>query len=268
MFQLSRTRAARLVALFGAAAPLLVADATAALAKPPAQAPAWGYRRNQNDNDWNNRRYYTISGTVERDLGGDAFRFRTWDNRVFTVRAQNEPRRLNANDRVEIRGYFSGDTFYADSVRLTDQNSNGNYSGQNVNFAGVVTRIFGRREVEVRGDNGRTYRVRTNRDIPYGLNTNSRIRVTGSANGSTIWVEQLFVENGYNNGYSQNVDFPGRIDSINSTNRTVGIRGDNGVFYTVNSNTVSTSALRVGYRVRIRGTFYNRVVTATSITRI
>ncbi len=97
-----------------------------------------------------------------------------------------------------------------------DQNSNDyrSDSDQLVNFPGVVTQVVSRDEIDVRGDNGRTYRVSLNRSASE-YQVGNRVRVVGNANGNRVENARLSFQNGgvvgpiYGNGNSNKGTYGG-----------------------------------------------------------
>jgi hypothetical protein len=204
-------------------------------------------------------------------VGGATFRVRSASNVV-----------VRNGDRVVVRGSFrNNEWFDAQSVRIGGANNTiddgSNFppdvinNGNRVDFPGVVTRILSRREIEVRGDNNRLYRVSLLQDSGV-LRVGARLRVRGEASGSRIINARLLVQNITGGGYyggngnyggstnvdpyedetvGRSVDFPGRVVRIDQLRNEATVRGDNGRDYRVRGAEVDT--FRTGDRVRVRG---------------
>lgn len=146
-----------------------------------------GYGRGGGYNGGNNGSYNNggvnqgdLSGVVTRDLGKDRFEIRADNGQTYTVRTrQSEPIRLTGGDRVVLRGKFGpSGLFVADSVRIT-RNDDRTANGSRVNFSGTVISVQSSTRLVVRGDNGRTYPVRTSNSNEF--KRGDQVQVVGTA---------------------------------------------------------------------------------------
>ena len=152
------------------------------------------------------------------------------DGRILRVQLQNNLNsRISRGDLVLVRGTFDGTILRADAGQvqlLSDDNridgnyGNGNVYGNNGNGYGygnngnvygngnnnygtnngvygrsvsfpATVRVVRRGEVEVRGDNGRTYIVRFTSNARTNLRVNDRVRVNGVTRNGYIEMAQL-----------------------------------------------------------------------------
>jgi cytochrome c-type biogenesis protein CcmE len=217
----------------------------------------------------------TLSGVVTRDLEGRRFEIRDSSGRTVQVISESEPSRLRRGDRVYLRGRWERNVFRATSVSLNDINSGyGSTVGSRVNFPGVVTSIASNNRLAVRGDNGRTYNVQLNEQLPRKIDVGDRVRVQGTViYGGVVRATDVDLlsnvnkrDERENNGGRYDVNLTGVVTSSTLLGGLITVRGDDGRDYRVR---VSLSQdVRRGDRVRIRG--YrdgNGLVTATTITR-
>ncbi len=234
--------------------------------------------------------------------------------RSFDVTSDSNVR-VRPGQRVILRGSFDqDDNFNARTVSISgrgndNRNDNDPYgndpygndyrpgSDRRVNFPGVVTRVFSNGELEVRAENGRTYRVEPRADAA-DFQVGSRVRVTGTANGSRVEDARLSSQKGggvggvfgtggifgsggifgngnndngadygnYGGSTSQKVKFSARIVRISSDRRSATVRGDDGRQYTVRSKDLKN--YRDGDRIRVSGTARYGVIEASDIDHI
>jgi len=226
----------------------------------------------------------TLTGVVTQDTSGNQFLFRTDDNNMFRVQTRAaEPAWISNGDRIEVRGTRGTgndrDVILADNIRpLTNQGGSNGLMGQQITLFGTVTRINTRKQIEVRGDNGQIYTVRTLTELDRGISVNDRVRVVGPSPGNRL-VQRAAVTlvtdrssgntntNG-NTGSAVAVNFPGRVESVtnNGLIRNLRVRGDNGQVYYVTYRNLQT--FRVGDRVRVVGSSRSGNVTATAVTKL
>lgn len=265
------------VALLGTfTAPFLVSTAQA---KPPRDAPAYGYRNKDKKRDRQERREdrreerrderenrgsrnITVAGVVTRDLSGnDRFTVRLDNGRITEVISRNrEPIRLSRGDRVELRGDFEGTLFIADKVRILN-NAGGNNVGQQITLSGRVVRDVSGRDFDLRRDNGEITRVRSLRAEPIRLSNGDRVTVRGHFEGTLFIARDVDIKR---NDDRQKVDFPGTVVRRVEAGRLV-VRGDNGRNFTVIAN-ASLGRFDRNDRVRVRGFINGDIVSANSIT--
>ncbi len=121
-----------------------------------------------------------LSGVVTRDLSNNRFEIRADNGQTYTVRTRkSEPIRLTRGDRVVLRGNFGpSGLFVADSVRIT-RNDDRTFNGSRVDFSGTVVSIQSSTRLVVRGDNGRSYPVRTGNGDEF--KRGDRVQVVGTA---------------------------------------------------------------------------------------
>lgn len=296
---------------------------------PPDYAPAYGrrdrdrdYNRNRDNDDvryGNYGRTVTLEGLVtdanDSDRNGtNNFRVQA-GGRSFDV-SSDQNVRVRQGQRVILRGSFDNDNdFKATRVTVTgrandNRNDNDPYGNDyrpggdgRVNFPGVVTRVLSGGELEVRAENGRTYRVDP-RSNASEYQVGNRIRVSGTTSGSNrVENARITFQNGgvvgpnngnygnngnvydgglfgnrpnygngsygngsYGNSTTQNVNFAARILSINTSRRTAVVRGENGRQYTVRGEDLKN--YRSGERVRVRGTARNGTIELSGIDHI
>ena len=155
--------------------------------------------------------------------------------------------------------------------------NNGQYQGQNVVLRGRVVRFISRTDIEVRDDDdGRIYRVQTNRAVPYSIREGDRIEARGELNGNTIRAELTSEtggsvgnngNNGNNRGDAVFVNFSGPILSLDLNREEASVRADNGYTYTLRARRATLDNFRVGQRVRVQGNWINERVEVTQLTR-
>jgi len=288
---------------------------------PPDYAPAYG-RRNR-DGDLNRDDDFKRNRGRNRDRNGDRVSYDDYgrivtlegivtsvdnfDNngtRNFRVQAggrsfavsSDSNVRVRQGQRVVLRGSFEdGNRFSARQVTIAGrpnddrnnpyENDDWPTNDRRVDFPGVVTRVFGSGELEVRAENGRIYRVEP-RDGSGEFQVGNRVRVAGVARNNRVENARLTFQNGgvaggifgnggvFGNGNifggssesGKGVDFSARIVRINSDRRTAVVRGDNGREYTIRS--VELKNYRGGERVRVIGVVRFNVVEASDIDRL
>jgi hypothetical protein len=260
----------------------LVALSAAMLVLPlsgTSQVSAAPNEQRQNTRDFDPDRLITFEAVVTRGTR-DGFQARVRDE-TFDVFSDADVRE---GDRVVLRGRFENEAeFSAQSVRVVKVGNgapiNRDYTGQysndrdtidrdpidefndemyvenGVNFPATITRVVSRMEAEVRGDNGRIYRVEM-RDNTSGYRAGNQIRVQGEAVGLRV-VNAIFVNRDGaspdrgNTEAAQDVDFPANIVRLGKTRGDAFVRGDNGVEYRVRGDEVED--FKVGDRVRVQG---------------
>lgn len=239
-----------------------------------------------------------LRGTVERVESARRFDLRARDGRTYRV---NLPFSLGLQSGLKVRvsGDLRGSTFDARMIAISNDdsyddddygnsnsgngnygngnggngnygNNNGNYQGQSVILRGQVTRIISRTDFEVRDDDdGKIYRVTTQRALDYSVRVGSRIETRGVLNGNRISSDYAS-ENGVNNDndYGKSVDFPATVQSLLLNIGEATVRADNGYTYRVKASRSLLDGLRVGQRVQVRGTYRDNVVQANTLSRI
>jgi len=261
-----------------------------AQADPPSHAPAHGYRRNQNNGDWNRdqAQRVTHTGVVISAFAGNGFTLRTDSGRTLRVQANNTvPRNLSNGDRVSVYGYASNNgMFIGESVRVLssagrdgrdgwwnrdrddrDEYGEDDWYRRDVNtertVSGVVTRDLGGNAFELRTDDGRLVTVRARNGEPARLTRGDRVVVQGRFNTN----RNEFVSDSVRitrNEVGGRVNFPGTVTSVDSANR-LRVRGDNGRTYTIATRSGLPSSLRSGDRVRVTGDVRRGIVAADRI---
>jgi hypothetical protein len=136
-------------------------------------------------------RNITVQGVVRRDLYGNGrFRLRISDGRVIEVLTRTaEPPRLSRGDYVFARGYFSGNVFIANTVRITSNSTDVEETARR----GVVTRDFYGRQFQLRADNGNLYLVRTQSAEPVRLSRGDRVEVRGRNDGEVFLARRVTI---------------------------------------------------------------------------
>lgn len=251
-----------------------------AQAAPPAHAPAYGARRNGGGDFRNNSELRTrLRGTVVEDRDY-SFVLRTDDGRRVLIQTGNVPANVNRGDRVTVRGFYTGDSFTARRVRVTDDdnwdwnddwNDNDNWDdGYNrVTVRGIVTRdLWDNDEFEIRAENGRTYRVNTRRNQPRSISRGDRVEVIGDINGSVLRAESVRIlsdsNGGWNGGWG-NITLSG-IVTRNLEGRRFEIRDNNGRTLQVIADSEPRNIAR-GDRVYITGRLERNVFRASTVSR-
>lgn len=223
------------------------------------------------DYDQNNVR---LPGEVTRIWSRNNIELRS-GRRYYSVRLTGDADAtfLNVGDYVILRGEWNGDNFVADDLgrgRATDwDQAEDSRAGdtRKVDFSATVSRIFASHEVEVRGDNGRYYRVEVRSSLS-GFLPNSKVRVVGESTGQRIRVERLYWANSGTNpgwpGYATRVDFPARLESLDSGRLLATVRADNGQTYTVRYRSAFNA--HRGDRVRVNGDYRSGVIESATLT--
>lgn len=245
----------------------------------------------------NNRRGDMLRGIVDRVYSARSFDLRATDGRVYRVNMRFSVG-LETRSNVRVRGDLRGSNFDARTVTVgdfsdnsydddgysgnnggnnNDYGNNGQYQGQNVTLRGRITRVYSRTDIEVRDDDdGRTYRVRTNRALDYSIREGDRIEARGELNGNDIRAEFAVaidgsVNNNGNNGNNSNdasfVSFSGSILSIDLNREEATVRAGNNYVYTIRARRSQLNDFRVGQRVRVQGSWTNNRVEVTQLTR-
>ena len=252
-------------------------------------------------NRGNRQRGDVLRGTVSRTYNSRSFDLRADDGRTYRVNLR-VPVGLETQTQVRVRGDLNGSTFDARTVTVGDfnddryddgydngygnggtnnggygnngGNNNGQYQGQTVVLRGRVTRVINRNEVEVRDDDdGRIYRVRTDRALDYSIREGDRIEARGELNGNSIRADsavEIDGTNGNNGGYGNDanfVNFSGPILSIDPGREEARVRAGNGYTYTLSARRSTLDNFRVGQRVRVQGNWLNNRVEVTQMTR-
>lgn len=257
---------------------------------PPVRGEVGRNRRGPNRGD-------VLRGTVDRVFSARSFDLRSDDGRIYRVNLRFSVG-LEARSNVRVVGDLNGSTFDARVLTIGDfgndryddynnggydnggydnGNTNGQYQGQNVVLRGSIVRILNRNEVEVRDeDDGRIYRVRTDRALDYSLRQGDRIEARGELNGNVIRADSTTEiggntdnEDGYGNDRNDAVyvNFSGPLLSIDSNREEARVRADNGYTYTLRARRSVLDNFRVGQRVRVQGNWANERVEVTQLTR-
>lgn len=272
---------------------------------PPIRGDVDRNRRGQNV------RGDVLRGTVDRVFSARSFDLRADDGRTYRVNLRVSVG-LEARSQVRVRGDLKGSTFDARTVTVGDFSDdryddsynnggynnggydnnggynnggypnngsagNGQYQGQNVVLRGRVTRVINRNEIEVRDDDdGRIYRVRTDRALDSSIREGDSIEARGELNGTTIRADSAVALNGSvgnngnygnNNGDAIFVNFSGPIESIDLTREEARVRAGNGYTYTLRARRSTLDNFRVGQRVRVQGNWSNDRVEVTQLVR-
>lgn len=241
----------------------------------------------------NNRRGDALRGTVDRVYSARSFDLRTNDGRIYRVNLRVSVG-LETRTNVRVMGDLNGSNFDARAILITDSNdnlydddrydnnnnggynddrydNNDQYQGQSVILRGRVTRVINRNEVEVRDDDdGRIYRVRTDRALDYSIREGDRIEARGELNGNDIRAESIIETDGNvgnNNNDASFVNFSGPILSIDLNREEATVRAGNGYTYTLRARRSQLDDFRVGQRVRVQGNWINERVEVTQLTR-
>lgn len=205
----------------------------------------------------------TLYGTVRRNpsLEG-AFEITTETGVVVDVRPRaGVPARLDINDEVELRGTYTGNIFYADTVRITRD------TARRVTREATVVYVLANNRLTVRDERGRDVTVVTTNPIPTNITTGDRVRVTGDLRGRTLEKASVTLvrDNAQTTPTGQNVDFGATVISSDTARGTLQVRGDNGVLYLLRYN--GFDRFSAGDRVRVQGFYANGITTATQISR-
>jgi len=256
---------------------------TVAQAAPPDRAPAWGWRdkkgntgkkgqkdkkdksgrrgpwdddRNRDDDRNDGAAHQnstTVRGTVLRDLAGnDRFRLRTDNGRTFEVVSHDaEPRRLSQGDRVEVIGHIDRELLIAHEIRILSNNGSGSGGGNTGRrtVTGIVERDVSGNSFDLRGSDGRIFRVLDRSGEPIRLTVGDRVEAGGAFTQGVFIADRVRI---LRNDDPGKVDFSATVVSVLSRNR-LNVRGDNGRTYTVDTRVSLSSTINAGDRVRIVG---------------
>ena len=217
---------------------------------------------------------------VRGDLNGSTF-----DARTVTVgefkddRYNDDPYNDNYNNGSNGNGGGSYDNggYNNGNGGYNNNGNGGQYQGQTVTLRGRVTRVFSRTDIEVRDDDdGRVYRVQSDRAFNYNVREGDRVETRGVLNGNTIRADSssgLGANNGDNGNYSGNtgnanfVNFSGPIERIDLNREEATVRAGNGYVYTIRAPRTQLDDYRVGQRVRVQGNWLNQRVEVTQLSR-
>ncbi len=160
-------------------------------------------------------------------------------------------------------------------------NNGGSYNGglfrngQRVSFPATFVRFVNVGTSEVRDNAGRIFRVETRSDFRL-RRAGDRVQVVGTFRDNRIIDASLTSQNGgYGGGYGNGgnssnldrpVDFPARIVSLSSRDKSGVVRGDNGRTYSVRGSELN--GFRAGDRVRVRGIVRNGVIDLRSVNKV
>ena len=244
-----------------------------------------------------------LRGTVDRVFSARSFDLRADDGRIYRVNMQFALG-LEARSNVRVRGDLRGSNFDARTVTVGDfrddrynddryddapndggynggyndgnynndgYNNGGQYQGQNVTLRGRVTRVYSRTDIEVRDDDdGRVYRVQSDRPFNYTVREGDRVEARGTLNGNVIRADSssgIGADNGDNRGDTNFVNFSGPIESIDLNREEARVRAGNGYIYTIRARRSQLDDYRVGQRVRVQGNWIDQRVEVTQISR-
>lgn len=255
-----------------------------------------------------NNRADVLRGTVARVFSSRSFDLRADDGRTYRVNMRFALG-LEARSNVRVRGDLRGSNFDARTVTVGDfrddryndddryddnygnggntnnggynnnggNTNNGQYQGQSVILRGRVTRVISRTDVEVRDDDdGRVYRVQSDRPFNYTVREGDRIEARGTLNGNTIRADSttgIGTNDGNNGNIGGNqggatfVNFSGPIESIDLGREEARVRAGNNYVYTIRARRSQLDDFRVGQRVRVQGNWVNQRVEVTQISR-
>ncbi len=240
--------------------------------------PTWddrNYKLNVNPTTNGN---FIASGVVTSDQAGNQFTLRANDGRTYRVVTTNkEPGWLTNGDRVDVRGRYDSrnqNTIIATSVTQSNGTGGiGNEVGQIITLNGVVASDLAGNQFTLRANDGRTYRVVTNRKEPGWLTNGDRVEVRGRLTNSSqnlIVASSVTQSNGVGGigGDVKNVTVSGVVASDLEGNE-FNMRATDGHIYRVVTNRKEPGWLSNGDRVEVRGQInslnQNRIV-ATSVT--
>jgi hypothetical protein len=138
-----------------------------------------------------------------------------------------------------------------------------------VDFPATVTKVISEVTIEVRGGNGRAYKVEYDSDSKR-FKVGSPIRVMGIADGldvsNAILIERPDDSNPVSQGRFQQaveVDFPARISGIDTKRGRAIVRGEDGNDYRLRGDDVED--FKVGDRVQVRGVSRYGIVEVRSL---
>jgi len=197
------------------------------------------------------------------------------NGRLFQVNVTqyDEPRSLNAGDRVRVTGWNRNNVFYARNIEFL--RDSGNYNTNNgiygqTTLTGVVTRDLEGNNFELRGTDGRTYRVRINRraEVQRNLRVGDRVRLTGNTRNNVFvarTVEFVRSTDYPNNGTYGQTTLTGVVTHDLDGN-SFEIRATDGRVYRVDLRRgAEPRTLDRGDRVRVTGRLTNNVFIARDI---
>lgn len=155
------------------------------------------------DNVYNNTsrtQRVDFRGEVIEVEGTSSLRVRAENGRVYSVRTEGYlDDNISRGDLVHVQGLFDGSFVRADNDDVdqirdgaypygsgyTSNDGFGNDYGRRVNFPGTIRQVLSS-EVQVRGDNGRTYIVRVSNSLSRSLRNGDRVQVQGITRGTYI----------------------------------------------------------------------------------
>jgi uncharacterized protein YdeI (BOF family) len=137
----------------------------------------------------NNSNSKTVRGTVASDLRGDRFSIRIYNKDYIVVARNGEPNSVRKGREVEVTGRWEGQVFYADRVRVLNNNDNtNNNTNSNERFLyGIVTSDNDNRRFSLRLNDGRTVNVISDERTPARLSRGDTVAVEGKWSSSGRW---------------------------------------------------------------------------------
>lgn len=237
------------------------------------------------DGGWNNPstgNRQTLQATVVSNIVGNRFTIRYNNQNRIVVSQGREPQGLRNGQQVELTGYWRGNIFHADQIRVLG-NNNDIWGNRNVQtLQGTVVEDNDRRRFRLRLRDGQTINVVSADRVGARLTRGNYVEVRGrwanqglGRNNTDFRADSVRILNNnyfpgrdndyrndrYDNQYGR-VEFTGEI--------TKATRVSNGWYYTVRANgrdyTVRfNERFDRGDRVRVRGVLQNGTVVASDI---
>jgi len=217
----------------------------------------------QNDERWGQTR---ITGTVTREVRNGQFRMES-NGTTYRVSIDNLTNvRVAEGDRVEVTGRMDGRTFEATRVTQLGINPGGGGSGGNNGGnwlrteRGTVTNRIDDASFDMRGDDGRNYRVRAQSGDSRRFKLNDRVEVRGRLDRNDTFVaESVDFYRGTDPGTGGNTGGTGSYITQRGTvtertdANTFTIRGDDRNTYTIRTTNNEAQTMNAGDRVEVRG---------------
>ncbi len=192
-----------------------------------------GYGNGNNTDKFQNGQRVSVPATFVRAMRNQQFEVFSDAGRTFRVEGHDEANTFRNGERVLVVGIFH-DNRIIDAHIVSRNSGNGNYGNGGYGNGNYGNGGYG---------NG-----------GYG---NGNYGNGGFGNGG--------YGNGSAKGFERTVDFPGRIVSINSRDKTAVVRGDNGRTYRVEGSELN--GFESGDRVRVRGIVRDGVIDLQNLDK-
>jgi|GEM_PF-1747054 len=133
-----------------------------------------------NDNNGGGRDDNRFRATVADNLPGNRFTIRHRNRTTTVIAERGEPYGLRAGSEVTLEGIWRGDTFYASSVRLRDNDWDDNWQdGQSRRLRGTAVTNLNNRRFTLRTRNNQTVEISTQGSSQFSFNRGDELELTG-----------------------------------------------------------------------------------------